>query len=328
MIQPDPQIRCMCLEDPRFGEARDTLLALKSGVDAPLSATFWEGLKQQKISALASGDQAAAKACWCLEEVGRAQEHFVLGFAAAKRDDFHTFWCDLERVETALHFLEPHYATSLPDFGLRHLSLHVPRFQELFPYRLFFSPGMVVKRFICSICGQPMKLRGGCAHINGEIYNGEICCRVLKDIQLLEVSIVENPVQKYSVLFGPDIAYDYGPVRYVVQGLRSPWHEWRCEISEIVEASERFPGTSPDAGCPCESGQHYEDCCRRKPRVRRHYEVLFAVVPPPELAAGTTSWSFIVKGNPVAKPQDTTGDAAQRAAAGDGQERAGPEPQH
>jgi hypothetical protein len=310
MIKPDTQIRRIILEDPRFADSRETLLAFKSRVDAPLSPTFWEGLKQQKTSAVASGDQAAAKACWCLEQIGTAQERFVLGFQAAKRDNFHTFWRDLERVETVLHFLERHYPTSLPDFGLKHLSLHVPRFQELFPYRVFFSPGMIVKRFICSICGQPMKLHGGCGHIVGEVYNGEMCCRILNDIQVLEVSIVENPVQKYSVLFGPDIAYDYGPVRYVAQGLRSPWHEWQCEISEIVEAPERFPGTLPDAGCPCESGQHYEDCCKPKPRIRRHYEVLFAVDPPPELPAGTTSWSFIVKGNPVTKPQDATGDAA------------------
>ena len=46
MIKPDPQIRRICLEDPRFGEARDTLLAFKSRVDASLSPTFWEGLKR------------------------------------------------------------------------------------------------------------------------------------------------------------------------------------------------------------------------------------------------------------------------------------------
>ena len=310
MRKLDPQIPRLCLEDPRFSDPRATLLAFKSRVDAPLSPTFWEGLKQQKTLAVESDDQAAAKACWCLEQIGTAQERFVLGFAAAKQDDFHTFWCNLERVEAALHFLEPHYPTWLPEFGLRHLSVHVAGFQELFPYRLFLSPGMIVKRFICSICGQPMKLRGGCGHVVGEIYNGEMCCRVLKDVELLEVSIVENPVQKYSVLFGPDIAYDYGPVRYVVRGLRSPWHEWRCELSDIVEAPERFPGTSPDSDCPCESGQRYDDCCKRKPRIRRRYEVLFAEDPPPELTKSTASWSFIVKGNPVAKPQDASGDAA------------------
>jgi hypothetical protein len=83
MIKPDPQIRRIILEDPRFADSRETLLAFKSRVDAPLSPTFWEGLKQQKTFAVASGDQAAAKACWCLEQIGTSQERFVLGFQAA-----------------------------------------------------------------------------------------------------------------------------------------------------------------------------------------------------------------------------------------------------
>lgn len=37
MIKPDTQIRRIILEDPRFADSRETLLAFKSRVDAPLS---------------------------------------------------------------------------------------------------------------------------------------------------------------------------------------------------------------------------------------------------------------------------------------------------
>lgn len=280
-------IRNLCLTDPRFLPFRKQLELYQDRYPAMLPSIFWEHVKVQKTTAVGDGDQLAAKAFWCIETIGRAQDRFTAGFLAAKNDDFYTFWCDLERVEVALHALERHYPSDAGDFGLLHLRVHVPRFQELFPYRQFFSPGMIVRRFECSVCHEQMKLRGGCNHFVGEIYDGEMCHRILDDIQVREVSIVDIPVQKYSVLFGPDIAYEYGPVRYVVLGLSSLWNAWQCQIKDIEEAPERFPGTDPSSNCPCDSGKPYHECCQDKPRIRRHHEVLFHVDPPPTLPAET-----------------------------------------
>lgn len=63
----------------------------------------------------------------------------------------------------------------------------------LFPRQVFFSTGMIVKASECSICGKEYR---DCEHIKGRIYNGEFCTRGIKDCELQEVSVVEDPADK------------------------------------------------------------------------------------------------------------------------------------
>ncbi|WP_276682527.1 hypothetical protein [Empedobacter brevis] len=64
----------------------------------------------------------------------------------------------------------------------------------LFPNLYFQSVGGIIKESHCSICNQKS---GKCNHIKGKLYKGELCTRVITDIQLEEVSLVENPANKH-----------------------------------------------------------------------------------------------------------------------------------
>lgn len=64
----------------------------------------------------------------------------------------------------------------------------------LFPNLYFQSVGGIIKESHCSICNQKS---GKCDHIKGKLYKGELCTRVITDIQLEEVSLVENPANKH-----------------------------------------------------------------------------------------------------------------------------------
>lgn len=64
----------------------------------------------------------------------------------------------------------------------------------LFPKLHFQSVGGIIKKSHCSICEQhPSK----CNHITGKLYNGELCCRVISEMQVEEISFVENPANKH-----------------------------------------------------------------------------------------------------------------------------------
>lgn len=54
------------------------------------------------------------------------------------------------------------------------------------------SPGMTV-RSECSICGKDPVI---CEHIPGKTYDGKVALMVAKDIQIDEISIVDDPMQK------------------------------------------------------------------------------------------------------------------------------------
>ena len=63
----------------------------------------------------------------------------------------------------------------------------------LFPRMMFGSTGGIVKRSRCSICKEDYE---ECDHMKGKMYKGELCVREILEIELEEVSLVENPANK------------------------------------------------------------------------------------------------------------------------------------
>jgi hypothetical protein len=64
----------------------------------------------------------------------------------------------------------------------------------LFPNLLFHNVGGIIKKSHCSICN---KKYGQCNHIKGKLYFGEMCCRVITEMELEEASLVDNPANKH-----------------------------------------------------------------------------------------------------------------------------------
>lgn len=58
--------------------------------------------------------------------------------------------------------------------------------------RVGMSIGYIVRSAECSICGLDPE---DCAHIVGREYDGERCIRIIKQVDLLEVSLVGRPAQ-------------------------------------------------------------------------------------------------------------------------------------
>ncbi len=63
----------------------------------------------------------------------------------------------------------------------------------LFPNLFFHSTGGIIKKSHCSICGQSLSK---CHHIKGKLYMGEMCTRVITEMELEEISLVEDPANK------------------------------------------------------------------------------------------------------------------------------------
>lgn len=64
----------------------------------------------------------------------------------------------------------------------------------LFPQLHFHSAGGIIKESKCSICNNDYEK---CDHLKGKLYMGEMCCRIITEMELEEVSYVENPANKH-----------------------------------------------------------------------------------------------------------------------------------
>jgi hypothetical protein len=250
-------------------------------------------LKTIKAKAVEQGNQDVAKKAWCFETIHEIQKNYLAAFSKMKEGHFYDGWCLLERVAIAINSLERHFVSPENDiYKIGFLDKYVEQFQTLFPYRMFMSPAFMQLEKECSICGSKISIRNSCGHRKGEIYNGEMCVHIIKKGHVLEISVVTNPVQKYSVLFlndsetGKEVDhYNYTLVNYVVTGLAHPFDEWEIQKTKIRHPHSLFSHVNPNEKCPCESGKSYKKCCLKEPSgvLRPHMNVVFHSKPNVEL---------------------------------------------
>lgn len=281
----DPGHLQLLNEAPDLAAARDYLLNYRERVSPSDSDQMLADLSAIKHRAIEDSDDGMARAVWCLERMVEVQSSYLKAFAEMQSGAFYSAWCTLERCEIALGSLDAHYEERGNRFGLAFIETHVERFQSLYPYKSFISPAFLIKDARCSICDTRFAPRSRCAHRVGEIYAGVECLRRIASVDILEVSLVSNPVQKYSVLFlgqGPvNDHYDYSSVRYVAAGLSSPWHGWTYEWTRARHPHDLYSHVGRNDPCPCESGQKYKKCCLNESGVLRpHCEITFDEPPP------------------------------------------------
>ena len=192
-------------------------------------------------------------------------------------------WCELERVEIGLLTLLRNAFLDASVFEIGDLLDLTQSWQEAYPYRWFMSPKILHKSVQCNICSAEINPWSGCDHELGIVYNGTFCHHIVTDREFVSISIVDDPVQKYSAIHirkdenGRDVEiYTYETVRFVIDRLASPFDVFRAIWTKAPHAHELFPNRTPAGPCPCESGRSYSSCCiKRQGVLRPHLQVVF-----------------------------------------------------
>ena len=260
----------------------------------PTEEMFWSCqsvLRDWKREAVAQGAQDRAKHIWCLEQTLEAHIEFQTAFRELKGENFYSSWCRLERVEIMLHSLSRHFQWGWCAYHLDFLEHYTGQWQSLFPYRIFSSSEFIYEIIRCSICKGRITPRNPCGHRVGEIYDGEMCCRIIEKCKLIGVSLVENPANKYGVAFlkEPESEeacdhYDYSVVEYVATALESPYDNWSYLKTKKPFPRGVFDYVGSNDHCPCQSGRLFTECCADSEQVIvPHIEFLFPRPPPPSV---------------------------------------------
>jgi hypothetical protein len=260
--------------------------SLTMDLTAQRSTDGWAEVEHNANTILASAhaeniDDIANRA-WFLCELSKANQEFITAFSEMKSGEFYSAWRKLETAEIILSNFLKNKFYPLEDFRIPELAKLVSRWQEIFPYAVFFSPEMVIKKEVCSICSLEVNPWSECTHVTGKVYAGIFCCRIVQDIEFLGISLVHTPVQKYSVPFIRDEEgnivdqYDYSVVRFVVDRVTSAFDEWSFYWTKAYHPHSLFSNHDERGPCPCESGREYSRCCLPKPGVvRPHIEFEF-----------------------------------------------------
>jgi SEC-C motif len=235
-----------------------------------------------KANALEQQNQELAAHILYLQKAVEIHSNYFCAFSLLQQDEFYNAWCKLEEVEKGLLFFQPrqkdrpeYWDEFMVSGKYKFIEEQVSRWQELFPYVFFISPGMTYKQS-CSICNHVINPRKPCGHNDGEIYNGEVKVRLLSDIRYDHIALVTKPANKFSVLFpisefdevtkgynkSIDL-YDYSLVKGVVSCLTDPFQAWDYSVREIERDRDYFEsiGVGENDPCPCGSDKKYMNCC-------------------------------------------------------------------
>jgi len=147
---------------------------------------------QIKKETINDGDEDSANAMLSFEEMIVALISELKMWIALKGDDADAAWNHLVSAQYAARIaMQVHSVADHLDGYVDHLHIleHV-----LFPPQAFLSPGMIIERSKCSICGRDYE---ECDHVVGKAYMGEICVRIIEEVkELTEVSLVTEPANK------------------------------------------------------------------------------------------------------------------------------------
>lgn len=224
-------------------------------------------LKKTKEEAAAKGHEETANRYWRELEALELNALYINAFDKIKRKKYRDAWVELEQCEIKCKFIQ---TNSDPQFLERarigFISEKVEKLQSLYPYCLFASPEFIVGHHACSICGHRITPRSRCEHKKGKIYNGELCVHIVHDLEFRGISLVANPVQKYSVLHN-DETLNFSLLDHLFEVLEDPFEEWDARWTTKAFSIEQFSNVDPDSHCPCGSKKSFESCCIEKDEV-------------------------------------------------------------
>jgi hypothetical protein len=241
-----------------------------------------EQLQNQKLILVSDGLQDEAKLLWIYQTVIEIHKLYRNAFKLLKDKSYYQAWCQLERIEITIHSLKKHFTYDKNQYGLWNIEKAVKNLQVLYPYRLFGSSEILKKKKKCSVCDKEISIRNFCGHIVGEIYNGEMCHRIVTEADILGISLVENPGNKYSVMFLKDEKtdeqidqYNYDTIDYLFDLINSPYEIWNLEVSQRELKKEDYGNVGRNDPCTCNSGKKFKKCCMTKIGEKYpHYEFI------------------------------------------------------
>lgn len=227
----------------------------------PVVNQILDELERKRKEAVSSGDKEFADNCWRESETLKVNIRYIEAFDKIKSQKYRDAWHDLERCEIDAGSIERNSDSNFFIKSRCHfIKNQVPKWQSLYPYCVFVSPGFKVGYYTCSICDHKIRPRSRCSHVKGKIYSGELCVHVVHDMEMLEVSIVTKPVQKYSVVHN-DETLDFSIINYLSDFLDNAFEDWEAHWTSKSFPIEKFSKVDPDADCPCKSGKKFEECC-------------------------------------------------------------------
>lgn len=193
-------------------------------------------------------------------------------FQLLKSGKYEEAWRVMNRIDISMGNLRINFGEGMNHYNLTFINQIIKYYEKVFPDFVYTSREGIIKSEKCSICGEKVSLRGGCSHVPGKLYMGELCLREVTDYEIIGVAIVKHPLDKYAILKLEGQEYNYQVLDYLMRKLDSPFRPWYIE--ELKRKRPEFMNVGRNEKCPCGSGNKYKRCCYNTPKeYGLHYRI-------------------------------------------------------
>ncbi len=235
------------IEALKFGEARELL-------------DFSRAQLKAEIGGYSSPDELFLNDCYVLDAYVDFFFSYILLWEQVVNGKFSSSWDSLQNSLDLLRILKKFSRINITFFERQLIEL-----EKLYPYRIFFSVGMTVGHFECSICGGDI-YSPDCPHTRGMLYGGKMACAIARDIiEMDHVSMVANPEDKRCVPQYADNSGGFNILRYLALSISSSkatvlsFHH--SERSKRKIPRSEFPSLGRNQLCFCGSKRKFKKCC-------------------------------------------------------------------
>ena len=248
----------------------ETFLSTKNNFEDNIGERI-ERLRQKAIS---KHDEEQANYCWCLKQIYLIKNGFFTAITDLKNKNYEDAWLKFDNIDIKLGNLENNFDIYQENdkYNLVFIGRIIKEYQKLFPYRYFSSRESIIKTEKCSICGKEISLRHSCGHKVGKLYMGELCSRIVVDMELKAIAIVTDPFDKYAILKIEGKEYNYCMLEKLMTLINDPYDDFYVEVTKIKKPNYKKIGRN--SMCPCGSGKKYKKChLDTKDELMEHYNI-------------------------------------------------------
>lgn len=170
------------------------------------TSTLLDDINRIKKQAVVNKDETLANLFWCFEQAFGLKNLYLSAWKAIELKDYLQAWRSLIEAENLYPSLRKHSPRELAEYlNIEKINQLVEYMIRLYPFwhtdniGVFTSNEEIHKSWQCSICNTPYKLKPKCKHIKGELYMGEICLKVITEVELKAIAMVSKPFDKNCV---------------------------------------------------------------------------------------------------------------------------------
>ena len=192
-----------------------------------------------KARAAEANDEKTANMSFILERYATLLGSVASFWQLCDKLDYPRAWDSLQNGLACLRVLRKFISndSKLP-VPVQELGSYLENIEEIYPCELFYSPGTLNKKEVCSICKRS-PFDQSCVHIRGNLYMGEMAYTKVEKCEFLEISLVFEAANKRCVAMrlGDKENIEnsqFGTLHELITNLKEPYRFFDLKVKRIT----------------------------------------------------------------------------------------------